>query len=371
MFYFLIRTRPKASFFSAPDADIVFRPAVERFTGRVFQLPAAKFFPRHVALLAGLRGLLAPGELVPHAHTLHNARRAHLAERSPAQGEVELVGALEALLWEAAVLALFGAPLQPRFRAARRTLLAALRVSLTEGDFDGTVAGRLLEAAGMPPSAAPNCLLAVLWASLANTVPGAFWAVAFLLLPENARHRAVEALPGVVCRARARVHCMGLTSAGASLDLEALLAAVADKRSALARCVAEALRLRAPGVDVRAAARDLALPAGDCRHVIVHQGEVLAVSPYESHMDERLFGPNAAAYDPDRRALRLGDGSVPGVGGLPGLVFGGGRYRCRGRAFAEAELALVVAVLLSTFEMRLADRPPTPAGINDSHDGCL
>lgn len=54
---------------------------------------------------------------------------------------------------------------------------------------------------------------------------------------------------------------------------------------------------------------------------------MLAVSPYESHMDERLFGADAGAYNPERSALRLGNGSVPGVGGLPGLVFGGGRYR--------------------------------------------
>lgn len=54
---------------------------------------------------------------------------------------------------------------------------------------------------------------------------------------------------------------------------------------------------------------------------------MLAVSPYESHMDERLFGADAGAYNPERAALRLGDGSVPGVGGLPGLAFGGGRYR--------------------------------------------
>ena len=48
--------------------------------------------------------------------------------------------------------------------------LVLLRASLTAGDFEGTVAGRVLEAADMPPAAAPNCLLAVLWASLANTV---------------------------------------------------------------------------------------------------------------------------------------------------------------------------------------------------------
>lgn len=44
------------------------------------------------------------------------------------------------------------------------------RASLAASDFESTVAGDLLAAAGMPPDATPNCLLAVLWASLANTV---------------------------------------------------------------------------------------------------------------------------------------------------------------------------------------------------------
>ena len=66
------------------------RPAVERFTGRVFQLPAMTFFPRHAALLAGLRGLLAPAELRPHAGALHQAACRHLAERWPVRGEVRM-----------------------------------------------------------------------------------------------------------------------------------------------------------------------------------------------------------------------------------------------------------------------------------------
>ena len=70
-------------------------------------------------------------------------------------------------------------------------------------------------------------------------------------------------------------------------------------------------------------------------HALLRQGDVLAVSPYESHLDERLFGADAGAYNPERPALRLGGGSVPGVGGLPGLVFGGGRYR---RASASLSL---------------------------------
>ena len=41
----------------------------------------------------------------------------------------------------------------------------------------------------MRDSLAPHVMLAVMWAALANTVPAAFWAVAFLLQPKNAEHK--------------------------------------------------------------------------------------------------------------------------------------------------------------------------------------
>lgn len=42
---------------------------------------------------------------------------------------------------------------------------------------------------GLRPTLAPNLLLALIWASQANTVAATFWALAFLILPENAPHR--------------------------------------------------------------------------------------------------------------------------------------------------------------------------------------
>ena len=57
---------------------------------------------------------------------------------------------------------------------------------------------------------------------------------------------------------------------------------------------------------------------------------MLAVSPYESHHDPRFFQPHPARYDPTRGALQCPGSSlheVPGISGIAGLVFGGGRYR--------------------------------------------
>ena len=45
-----------------------------------------------------------------------------------------------------------------------------------------------------------------------------------------------------------------------------------ERTGPLAACVAEAVRLRSPGIDLRAAAADLRLPAGDGgRHVLVRK----------------------------------------------------------------------------------------------------
>ena len=72
---------------SSLSTDVHCRPAVERFTARVFKLPSAAFFPRHVALLSGLRALLAPDALRPHGHALAATATAHLVERWPARGQ--------------------------------------------------------------------------------------------------------------------------------------------------------------------------------------------------------------------------------------------------------------------------------------------
>ena len=99
------------------------------------------------------------------------------------------------------------------------------------------------------------------------------------------------------------------------------------------------------------------------------QGDVVAISPYQSHLDPRLYPEAPASYNPAREGMQLGAGgsaaqhsaAVPGAGGVPGLSFGGGKYRCPGRFFAEAELALVISLLLLLFDWQLLPREPPAA----------
>eukprot|EP00884_Botryococcus_braunii_P002522 jgi/Botrbrau1/12270/Bobra.0323s0010.1 len=60
------------------------------------------------------------------------------------------------------------------------------------------------------------------------------------------------------------------------------------------------------------------------------------------------------AAGPERKGSSGGPlGAVAGVHGVAGLAFGGGRYRCPGRRFAEMEVGLLTALLLSSCELEL------------------
>jgi cytochrome P450 len=386
-------------FFTAPDAQLAFAPAVEQFTQRVFGLPPADFLPKHHLLLATLRHQMVPAALPAHAHRMLPALRRGLRVWPAAGGRMELYAAVQSLLFPAAVEALFGpaflqchgAPalqaaffefeggfelaaspvphlLQPRFRRARAALLRALTASYRGGHFEGSAVGALIQGCGLPPRCVPSMLLAVLWASQANTVPAAFWSVAFLLLPENAGHLAAV---------RAAVD-----SPEGSAPTR-LVAAACDRGSPPSLCAMEALRLRAPSIDVRVAATDILVPpaaaaeaanaeddaAGGALPVAVAAGSVVAICPWESHLDGRLYAC-PASYHPQREGMRVGGSTGEhaagaGAGGLAGVAFGGGKYRCPGRGFAAMELALVTALIVASFDLELLlleAQPPAQRG---------
>jgi cholesterol 7alpha-monooxygenase len=224
----------------------------------------------------------------------------------------------------------------------------------------------------MPERSIPNMLLAVLWASQANTVPATFWALAFLLLPAHAKHlsEAMHWLRSSPPSSKATLS--NKTPRLSNADEHALIEAACDPESPLRKCCLEAVRLRSPSIDVRVAAADVAVPCGDAQYMQIPKGSVVAISPWMTHLDPRAFeGPRD--YDPNRNGITIpvardraleGRGHVSssstamhaggaGVGGVGGVAFGGGRYRCPGRGFAEMELALVVGAVLACWRLEL------------------
>ena len=77
-------------------------------------------------------------------------------------------------------------------------MLACYRASYLAGHLEGSIISGLIRNCHMGASLAPHVMLAVMWAALANTVPVAFWSVAFLLQPEHLHHtrRALEPISG-------------------------------------------------------------------------------------------------------------------------------------------------------------------------------
>lgn len=220
----------------------------------------------------------------------------------------------------------------------------ALTESLKAGDFYGTVVENVLTGCQLPLRAHPNVLLALLWASQANTLPAAFWSLAFLLLPENSAHLAAirQSLGG-----------QGGSHQGDPRDR--LISMACDPTSLLLRCCTEAIRLRSPSIEVRVASQDIGIPRTQSTKDAVRQGDVVAICPWSVHADPRVFNPEPEQFNPDREGAQL-PGVAAGMGGVSGVAFGGGRYRCPGKAFAEMELALVVGHLLMRFEFDLVGK---------------
>jgi 24-hydroxycholesterol 7alpha-hydroxylase len=255
--------------------------------------------------------------------------------------------------------------LQPKFKKARKKLLDALTKSYLSGDFVGSTIGDLIQVSGMPPHAVPNMLLAVLWASQANTVPTAFWTIGFILLPEN-KIKYLNTIREIL-------------DAGNSNNTHSLAEIACDSRSLLIKCCMESLRLRSASTDVRIAAKDLILRNSDRagseknEDLLIEKGTMVMICPCISHLDPRLYDDQPEVFNPLRQGAALPlpstltksscdsdsilnrelHGTAAGVGGLAGLAFGGGKFRCPGRSFAEMELGLVVGLVLDELEMEL------------------
>jgi len=349
-------------FFTAPVTDIEFQPAAEYFMKRVFQLPNEDFYPMQQRMWRALRNMLTGSALRQRADELALRISVLLPAALPPGEKVgDLMDVVRGVLFEAVIRQLFGdafvdahganrlgeafhlfdsnferaaSPmpqlLQPIFRTARSMLLGAFRTSVSKNHFQGTLIQTMLSGCEIDDEAAPQCMLAVLWASMANSIPAAFWTLVLVLLPPH-RHLAEQ----IRSEATRDAH----SGATAPTENPAVLAAL-DPSSAARRCADEAIRIFSPSIDVRFAARDLTLPCtalgtahhrrssgGDSRGsngsaseesydskpslsrtsptvpsnspgVQVKKGDMLAVAPFLVHRDKRLFPSNPGKFNP-------------------------------------------------------------------------
>ncbi|KJE94881.1 hypothetical protein CAOG_05441 [Capsaspora owczarzaki ATCC 30864] len=198
-------------------------------------------------------------------------------------------------------------------------------------------------------SDAPGYGMLLLWASQANSIPGSFWVLVFLL-----SHRQLYD--------QARAEVLAATKGAASITSE-----MVAQMPFLRRCILETIRLRAPGMITRRTTEEVRIG-----EYTIPAGDFLVLSPFWAHRrganfqsPHEFFPDRWLAADVDKNKL------------LDGFIgFGGGRYQCPGRWFALTEMALFLAHMLQSTRLELASPAPEPSplhlvGVQEPRTQCL
>lgn len=238
------------------------------------------------------------------------------------------------------------AALFPRAYAARRRLAA--QVQPGGADASAFIHARRQRMHGMSLPDIGHVELSILWATLANTLPAAYWTVAHLLADRAALDRVQQEVDELD-----RSHGTATTEALASLSLT---------QSA----ISEALRLSSASITIRRVLRDCELPLPDDRSFAARSGDLVCIFPYLTHHDGEVFDePERFVVD---RFVRNGRPRTFTKGGkrlaVALMPYGGGVSMCPGRHLANTEILQFVSGLLTRLELEPVDRvlPPLEYG---------
>ncbi|VFV36573.1 24-hydroxycholesterol 7-alpha-hydroxylase [Lynx pardinus] len=164
----------------------------------------------------------------------------------------------------------------------------------------------------------PNYGLLILWASLSNAVPVAFWTLGFVLSHPSVHKTIVE----------------GISSVFGTAGKDKIKVSEDDlKKLPLIRwCILETLRLRAPGIITRKVMKPVQI-----LNYTVPSGDLLMLSPFWLHRNPKYF-PEPEVFKPERwkKANLEKNAFLDGF-----MAFGSGKYQCPGREIQETTFCLV------------------------------
>uniref|UniRef100_A0A8C4G042 Cytochrome P450 7B1 n=1 Tax=Denticeps clupeoides TaxID=299321 RepID=A0A8C4G042_9TELE len=206
---------------------------------------------------------------------------------------------------------------------------------------------------------------AVLWASVGNTIPAAFWVVYYLL-------SSPEALSTVRSEIKA---VLGLEDKQLSFSEDFTLThEQLEKLTYMESALNESLRLSTASMNIRVALEDFSLRLDAKKSFNMRKGDTIALYPQSMHMDPDIY-PEPEVYKFDRF---LEDGK-PRMEFLKNnkrlhyylMPFGSGSSMCPGRFFALAELKQLLCVLLLYSEIELLPHAPLKLDMSRSGLGIL
>ncbi|XP_041804861.1 cytochrome P450 7B1 isoform X1 [Chelmon rostratus] len=203
---------------------------------------------------------------------------------------------------------------------------------------------------------------AILWASVANTVPATFWAMYYLV----SHPEALEVV-------RQEIHdILNLSGIEFSTDKEVMLSRQQlDKLLYLESTINESLRLSSASMNIRVAQEDFSLRLDGERSVAIRKEDIIVLYPQSLHMDPEIYEePQMFRHD---RYIQNGrektdfykDGQKLKYYLMP---FGSGSSMCPGRYFAINEIKQFLCLMLLYFDLQL-EEGQTRATVDSSRAG--
>ncbi|XP_026250261.2 24-hydroxycholesterol 7-alpha-hydroxylase isoform X4 [Urocitellus parryii] len=198
----------------------------------------------------------------------------------------------------------------------------------------------------------PNYVLLMLWASLSNTIPVAFWTLAFVLSHPDVHKTIMEGIStvfGTASKDKIKV---------TEKDLKKLLL--------IKWCILETIRLRAPGIITRKVMKPIKI-----LNFTIPSGDLLMLSPFWLHRNPKYF-PEPELFKPERwKKANLEKHAFLDCF----MAFGGGKFQCPGRWFALLEIQICIILILYKYDCTLLDPLPKQSylhlvGVPQPDDQC-
>ena len=240
-------------------------------------------------------------------------------------------------------------------------------------------------AANFDPHSQGSFQLGFVWATMANTLPTAFWSLYFVTRDRAAYTKCRDEADRVMGPWLDKREAEIKAGRGAPPPDPTAVAGILSNMPRLESVVSEALRLCIASITLREAMEDFELKLGD-QHVRVRRGDHIVLAPTLTHFDPEIY-PDPESFKWDRFLVpqEAGSGeaksenaaaSLSGAREMPARFksgkkipqtialqpFGGGHTMCPGRHFALAEIKAFVALVLCMWDIEHEEPENGPQG---------
>ncbi|XP_037363920.1 cytochrome P450 7A1 [Talpa occidentalis] len=192
--------------------------------------------------------------------------------------------------------------------------------------------------------------LALLWASLANTIPATFWSLFQMIRCPKAMKAATEEVNKTVENAGQKINFEGNPIYLNQMEL--------NDMPVLDSIIKESLRLSSASLNIRTAKEDFTLHLQDGSYNI-RKDDIIALYPQLMHLDPEIY-PDPLTFKYDRYLDENGKTKTDFYRNGVRLKyyympFGSGATICPGRLFAVHEIKQFLILMLTCFELELVD----------------